>query len=470
VNGTGTTRRTAIGGALLTVGGVLVAACEGPVQVQRAGQEAAQGSSQSGKVAWLVRTTPQENKGQEEVFEPAIKRQHPNLQIERIVVPQAQYIPKINAMAAAQESLEIWGFGGNYYDYWWRGLPQDLTPYINADKWNINDYFQPGLMDIYKINNKYYGLSQLTTYGSVMVYNKDMFDAAGLKHPPVDWEDTTWTTDRMLEYAQKLTKNWGKPDADYGVRVDLWLQGTSWPFLWGGDSWAPEHYTDFIAQKTNFNSDPVLQSHQFMQDLIWKHQVAPDPAARQSQAQLSSPFKTGKIGMFLDGGWLYWTTSDIREFKFGFAALPRQRANKNINFNDFWIMGRWSKNKDAAWKVMRTLTGVQETSDYARVSGTPPTPKQSLSAWLEGITKVTGQSIADLTKVTTGAIVKSRSQESPDHIFIQHPKISDTYEQELTVLLNNQEAATTWVPRVGRIMDETVKGIHDQFKASRPKD
>ena len=124
MNRTGTTRRTALGGALLAVGGVLAAACEGPVQVQRAGQEAAQSSSQSGKVAWLVRTTPQENKGQEEVFEPAIKRQLPNLQIERIVVPQAQYIPKINAITATQESLEIWGFGGNYYDYWWRGLPR----------------------------------------------------------------------------------------------------------------------------------------------------------------------------------------------------------------------------------------------------------------------------------------------------------------------------------------------------------
>ena len=58
-------------------------------------------------------------------------------------------------------------------------------------------------MDIYKINNKYYGLSQLTTYGSVMVYNKDMFDTAGLKHPPVDWEVTPrgrpsacWSTPR----------------------------------------------------------------------------------------------------------------------------------------------------------------------------------------------------------------------------------------------------------------------------------
>lgn len=466
---TGTIRRRVLGGALLGAGGVLAAACEAP-QVQRAGQEGVQSSSQQGKVAWLVRTTPQENRGQEEIFEPAIKKALPGIEIERIVVPSNQYIPKINAMAAAQESLELWGFGGNYFDYWWRGLPQDLTPYINADKWNTGDYFQPGLMDIYKINNKYYGLSQLTTYGSMMVYNRDMLDRAGLKYPPVDWDDASWTTDRLLEYALKMSKNWGKPDGEYGVFMPLWASMTSWPYLWGGDAWAPEHYTEFIAQKTAFNSDAVLQSHQFNYDLVWKHQVSPDPGVQKSMEQFQTPFKTGRVGMMLDGGWMYWNTSDIKDFKFGYAALPRGKANKNINFNDFWIMGRWSKNKDAAWKVMRVITGVQETSDYSRLSGTPPTPRASLTPWLEGISKISGQSVADLTKVTTGAIVKARSQESPDHIFIQHPKIDQTYVQEKDALMNDQEKPATWVPRVGKILDETVKGIYDQFKDSRPKE
>ena len=50
-----------------------------------------------------------------------------------------------------------------------------------------------------------------------------------------------------------------------------------------------------------------------------------------------------------DGGWLFWTMSDIKDFKMGYAALPKAKTNKHINFNDFWIMGRWSTNKDAAW-------------------------------------------------------------------------------------------------------------------------
>src|SRR5579883_49846 len=173
---------------------------------------AAQGATSTGKsvggtVNWLVRTTKEENDGQAKVFEPAIKAAYPNIKINRIIVPSEQYIPKINSMAAAKESLEIWGFGGNYYDYWWRNLPQDLNQYIAADKWDIDNYFLPGLADIYKINGKHYGLPQLTCYGSNLVYNKDLFDKAGLKYPPVDWEDTSWTMEKMLEYALKITKN-----------------------------------------------------------------------------------------------------------------------------------------------------------------------------------------------------------------------------------------------------------------------
>jgi multiple sugar transport system substrate-binding protein len=460
-----------LGSAAAVAGVGVLAACSGP-QIEGGpggGQTGQSGSGAGGKVVWLVRSTTAENTGQEKVFEPMIKQKLPNVTVERVIVPQDNYIPKINAMAAAQEPLEIWGFGGNYYDYWWRGLPQDLTSYITADKWDVNTYFQPGLMDIYKINNKYYGLSQLTTYGSVLLYNKDLLDQAGLAPPPVSWDDASWTMDKALEYALKLTKNAGKPDATYGMELDLWAPMTSLPYLWGGDSWMPEHYSQFIAQKTTFNSDPVLQSHTFLQDLVYKHQVMPDPATLKSLGQLGDTFKTGKIAMKLDGGWEYWNVSEVKDFKFGFSALPTAKTNKNINFDDFWIMGRWSKNKDSAWQVMRVLTSVEATTAYSQMSFTPPTPKDSLQAWLTKVSAASGQSVADLTKVTTGAIEKKRSQESPDHLFIQHPKIEQTYAQELSVLTNNQEKATTWVPRVGKIMDDTVKGIYDQFKDSRPK-
>jgi multiple sugar transport system substrate-binding protein len=439
-----------------------------PDEKPAAAQPAKPGAA-AGKVFWLVRSTPQENKGQETVFEPLIKEKLPNVQIERVIVPGNQYIPKINSMAAAKESLEIWGFGGNYFDYWARGLTQDLTGYVSGDNWDVNNYFQQGLMDIFKVKGKYHGVSQLTTFGQITAYNKDMFQAAGLPSLPVTWDDPSWNMDRMVEYALKLSKNQGKPDAVYGVNQQLGMDGLPYPF--GGDAWLPEHYTNTIAPKTNFNSPEVVEAHQFHQDLIWKHKVMPDPGSLQAMQALQDPFKTGRVGMAMTGGWLFWTLSDIKDFKLGYAALPGRKSKKHVNYSDFWIIGRWAQNKDAAWQVVRVITSVEATTRYSVQSGTPPTPRESLKAWLETVSKYADMSVEELTTLTTGAVDPKIAQESPDHLFLQYPKISTTYTNEiLDAVRNNQGTAKEIVTAKAKVMDDTVKGIHDQFKDALPKE
>lgn len=486
------TRRNFIGGLGIGLAGVALAACSSaqapaaaPTQAPAnaaantpassaaapAQNAAPSNGKASGTVNWLVRTTVEENNGQKQVFEPMVKQQLPNVKLNRIIVPSAEYIPKINSMAAANESLEIWGFGGNYMDYWARNLPQNLDSYIKGDKWDIKNYFLPGLSDIYNVHGHQYGLPQLTCYGSMMVYNKDLFDKAGLKHPPIDWEDKSWNIDALLQNAQKLTKNYGAPDATYGVSVALWDLMTSLSYLWGGDSWVPEHYTNFIAQKTNFAWEGNIAAHQWRQDLIYKYKVHPDPSIDQGLNQFANPFKTGKIGQVLDGGWQYWTTSDITDFKVGVAPVPWSKANKTIIFDDQWIMGRWAKNKDGAWAVMRVLTSVDATTKYSAVSGTPPTPRESTDSWAKGRADFFGLSLADFRKMLDGSIVKSRIQESPDHLFLQHPKIDSTYTNEIAALWNHSDAtAAKVIPSVTKVLDQTVLDIYNQFKDSMPKD
>jgi multiple sugar transport system substrate-binding protein len=427
-------------------------------------------SSIGGTVNWLVRTTPEENNGQKQIFEPAIKAAFPNIKINRIIVPSAQYIPKINTMAAAKESLEIWGFGGNYMDYWWRGLPQDLNSYIQADKWDVANYFLPGLSDIYAVQGHHFGLPQQPTYGSVGVYNKDLFQKAGLQPPPVSWDDETWTMDKALQYAQKLSSNAGTPDAVYGINISLWDEMTSLSYLWGTDSWLPEHYTNFIAPKSNFGNPGNIAAHQFRHDLIYKYKVHPDPSAMQGFAQFNDPFWSGKIAMEFDGGWLYWTLSDLKDVNFGYCAIPSGKANKNINFDDQWIMGRWSTNKDAAWAVMRVLTSPDATQKYSVFSGAPPAVASSKAAWIDQVSKHTGQSVEDLNTVTSGAIVPKRSQESPDHLFLQHPNIDTAYTNVISQLWNSSSATAEQVwPNITSAIDNVVAGIYKEFNGTRPK-
>src|SRR4051812_34057656 len=175
--------------------------------------------------------------------------------------------------------------------------------------------------------------------------------------------------------------------------------------------------------------------------------------------------------MALDGGWLFWTLSDIKDFKLGSAALPSAKTNKHINFDDFWIMGRSSPNKDGAWQVMRVITSVDATTKYSVQSGTPPTPRDSLKPWLEVVSKYCGLSVEDLTTLTVGAVDPKRAQESPDHLFLQHPKIEATYKNEiLDPIMNNQGSAKDIISKGSKTMDDVIKGIYDQFKDSLPKD
>jgi multiple sugar transport system substrate-binding protein len=298
-----------------------------------------------------------------------------------------------------------------------------------------------------------------------------MFDAAGLKAPPVSWDDTSWTVDKMLEYSLKLAKNVGKPDATYGVNATLWAPMTSYAYLFGGDAWLPEHYTNTIAPKTNLNTDAVIEGHQWVQDLTWKHKVMPDPGTQQAMQALQDPFKTGKIGMALDGGWLFWTLSDIKDFKLGYAALPMAKTNKHINFDDFWIMGRSSPNKDGAWQVMRALTSVDATTKYSVQSGTPPTPRDATDPWAKKVADRVGEPLEKVKTLLSTSIEKGRIQESPDHLFLQYPKISTTYDNESAALWNHADAtADKVIPAIAKVMDQTVLDIYNQFKDSMPKE
>ncbi len=431
------------------------------------------GKSVSGEFVWLVRADTVENKGQEQIFMPMLKEKLPGVKVNRVVVPQSppgNYNAKILTLAAAKQGLDLWGFGQNYMDFWARGMPQNLNSYIAADKWDVDNYFLPGLASIYKVHGNHYGLPQLTCYGSNLVYNKKMFEEAGLDTPPVSWDDKSWTMDKLREYAKKLSKNSGTPDATYGVNIGLQRQ-TDLSFLWGDSSWLPEHYTNFIAPKSNFGNPGNIAGHQFIHDLMYKDKSHPDPAAAQGLSQLGDAFHTGRVGMSITGGWQYWTDRDITAFKVGYAAIPYGKADKIVNYDDQWIMARWSSAKDAVWAAMRVLTSVEATTKYSELSGTPPTPRDSTDPWLKKLSDFTGQSVDDLKKVTLGAIQTERTQESPDHLFIQWPKISTTYTNKIAALWNNGDttAEKEW-PAIVKEIDQVVGEIYNQFKDSMPKD
>jgi hypothetical protein len=127
-------------------------------------------------------------------------------------------------------------------------------------------------------------------------------------------------------------------------------------------------------------------------------------------------------------------------------------------------MGRWATHKDAAWKVLRVLTSVEATTQYSRLSRTPPAPRQSTEAWAQDRAEFFGLSLDQLLKML-GQSIDKRIQESPEHIFLQHPRIDDTYNNEIAALWNHADAsAATVMPGVTLAIDRTVVDIYHEYK------
>ena len=64
-----------------------------------------------------------------------------------------------------------------------------------------------------------------------------LFDEAKIPYPPTSWDDKSWTWDKFVEMAKKLTKNYDDPNTGvYGAGTgELWPKFDAIPLIFGKD-------------------------------------------------------------------------------------------------------------------------------------------------------------------------------------------------------------------------------------------
>src|SRR5687768_14078616 len=131
-------------------------------------------STLTGKIRFYTRGGEVETRGQSDILIPTFKKVAPNVTVEHEIFTAADandsYTLKLFALYAAGTPPDVFGFGQNYFGFWARGMLADLTPFINRDKFDLNQ-FHVGLADKFKVKGKYYGIPQLTTFGTLLFYN-----------------------------------------------------------------------------------------------------------------------------------------------------------------------------------------------------------------------------------------------------------------------------------------------------------
>lgn len=365
--------------------------------------------SANGKIhlRWLVRSDPHSTPWAKEMIKD-FEKSHPNITVKLINVPQAQIDQKIHTMIAGGNLPDIvaanWANGG-FMSY--ENQLLNLNPYIKKDP-HVLDGFIPKTVNLWKVNGQLKSLP-ISSLGSFLFYNKDLFDKAGLKYPPTNWNDKSWTWAKMVSDAKKLTnlkKN------QFGVTDSLGPFGDA--RLFGGSFISKKSYRDGILEKPTVNDPAVREGLKHHYDLIHKYHVSPNTAETAAMTQLGDPFLTGHVAMNMVGGWGFWTYKPAT-FRWGVAALPYVKGHKPLLYVDIMGIAKDSKHPDAAWKFLKFITnpnfGLKKYMEAT--TATPPT-KKLMNQWVKMMAKQIHEPAWKIRQVQEGAI--KSGVESANHM------------------------------------------------------
>ncbi|MGH2367005.1 MAG: ABC transporter substrate-binding protein [Chloroflexota bacterium] len=339
------TRRALVKGAAIGgVGGVAVLAAACGAAGEQGAQPAPPGQNAPPvTVTYMSRNTPASREAQLEIelFQ-AFNQSQPRVVVNVEATGSASW-------GALKEKFVVRHTGGDTPDLvinnWgtWKdmsdgGMLTDLTPFVKRDKIDLNGFI-PSAIESHSDAGRLWGMPV-----SMSV------DAAGLPYPPVNAEDKSWTMERFLEYAQKLTR--GTEQFGFGGSyTGFGTVGVADGTYFGQLAWDDK-------QKKCLMDTPLFQKGlQYWLDLALRYHVQPtsEEAAALRGGASGNIFLTGKIGMQVT---LAPYSKDEAPFRWGLATLPFSGSGRNLSSRMWATALHAGKNARAerSWEVLRWLT------------------------------------------------------------------------------------------------------------------
>jgi len=273
---------------------------------------------------------------------PAFEKAYPDIKVEAQPVPYDEFHRKLlTAMAGGTapdliRSDIIWV--PEFAELGALVALDELMPDFNTFKGKVF----PGPLSTNFWKDHYYGLP-LDTNCRVLLWNKAVFEAAGISGPPK-------TFDEFLVACEKI-KALGKDKygfADGGTYA--WAVN---PWIWsnGGDVTDPQ-----ISKATGYLNGPAtVAAYEFLLNLVKKEYI--HPGILGGGVDTWGGFAKGEIAMVLEGPWFPpLFDQQFPDVKYGFALMPAGPGGAvSVVGGEDIVMFQQSKNKEAAAEFIRFM-------------------------------------------------------------------------------------------------------------------
>jgi multiple sugar transport system substrate-binding protein len=283
----------------------------------------------------------------------------------------------------------------------------NLTQTVHSPGVNWNDFYV-GERDVATVNGKVIGIPALVDNLAV-VYNKKLFQAAGLQPPSAGWTWSQFAADaKRLTVASK--KQFGTAYVTPGTEDTVW----HWEaLLWeaGGQLLAPGN------KKAAFDSAGGLKALTTLRTMaVTDHSMYLDP----TDSAYANLFNSGKIGMLVTGP---WDLSAFPSVQYGVQVMPSfpgtSGGHQTISGPDNWVIfNNGAAQVTAAKKFLLWLTAPAQVKYFSLQTGDLPTRQSVASS--AGFDQQMNQALPGVSTFITnlGNVRQSRPQ------IASYPKIS----------------------------------------------
>lgn len=277
----------------------------------------------------------------------AFEAENPNVKVNVIESPAGDYSDKVAVMLSGDNDIDVIFVRdtASYTSMISKGQLEPLDSLITEHGIDLSAY--GGMAEQYAVNDKIYGLPYRKDIW-MLFYNKDLFDASGLKYPT-----DNMTMDEYRELAKKLTSGEGN-EKKYGALNNKWTQsvsnlvmGTGKYDLMSGNYDFLTPYYDLVVAMQNEDKSAMDFSTIVMSNIHY-----------------SGPFYNGQVAMMPMGSWFINNmienlASGTTSVNYDVAALPSLEDNmdgKGVGSILPVAVGASSKNKELAWKFVEFVT------------------------------------------------------------------------------------------------------------------
>lgn len=213
----------------------------------------------------------------------AFTADNPNIKLNVTTIPWGEYWTKLQTTLPSSSGPDIFWLN---YMYTLEFAPKGLLLPV-ADASLDKAKFPQSTIDMGSYEDKLYNVPfMLDTVA--LVYNKDLFDAAGVAYPTANW---TWND--LREAAKKLTiKDASGKTTQYGYCVDPQSQMGTYNFLFQN---GVSVYDEDMATP-NFNTPAGKEAMQFQYDMVFTDGSSPTGAQLEELGK-DDRFMSGQIAM-----------------------------------------------------------------------------------------------------------------------------------------------------------------------------